>query len=105
MLTLPSEKIRVWYSDEHGWIADVVQALSHSMLRGVAAHVLTVQQKRLRSLLPGDRRDECLRTIARLQREGVRQRVLASRDGIVAFASTEAIGDKSFHFFGGASNG
>lgn len=105
MLAMPSEKIRVWYSEEHGWLADVVQALPETMLRGVVTRVLTTQQHRLRSLFPGDRRDECVRTIERLKREGVRQRVLASRDGIMAFASTAAIGDKSFHFFGGDSNG
>lgn len=53
-----------WGGETHGWLLDIEGVAPDPIqLERATMHALKVQQDRLGCLGPGDRRDECVRTI------------------------------------------
>jgi hypothetical protein len=75
------DKPRMWWAgDKQGWVVDVVDVLSDSELKRCVEFTLKVQNDRYQCLLPGDRKDECLRTIAALAQNKVTQNIVGKGD-------------------------
>lgn len=78
------QKPRMWWAgDEHGWIIDVTDVLNDSEMKRCIDFTLKVQQDRYKMLLPGDRKDECLRTIAALAEGKVKQNIVGTGDHMI----------------------
>jgi len=78
------EPPRMWWGgDDTGWVIDVQDLLSRAMVDRCIAFTLTTQKQRLQALPLGTKRDECLRTIAALERKQVRQNIVGTGDHVL----------------------
>lgn len=81
MLSSANSPLRMWWAgDEIGWVIDTTFGLSKQMMAKCEEFQLGVQKDRLHSLLPGERRDECLRTIKALENHRIRQNIVGVGD-------------------------
>lgn len=77
-------KPRMWWAgDEKGWVVDVVHILSDSELKRCVEFTLKVQKDRYKTLFPGDRKDECLKTIVALAEGKVSQNAIGLGDHLI----------------------
>lgn len=75
------QKPRMWWAgDEFGWVVDVEQPLTVSELQRSIEFTIKVQTDRYSCLLPGERKDECLRTIQALAQNKVSQNIIGLGD-------------------------
>lgn len=74
---------RMWWAGDKGWMIDTEFALSPSAVRGLTAYTLRVQKQRLTGLLPGEKRDECERTIAALEAGDVHQNLVGTGEKVL----------------------
>jgi len=84
------QDFRVHWDAEHGWLIDVrVTGISLTAMQidHIRQWAHARQTDRWRSLPPGDRKDECRRTIDDLEHGRIRQ-VITNPEGVI-FASTE----------------
>lgn len=93
--------LRTWWAgDRNGWMVEADIPLSRSMIAQVAAYTLRVQKQRLAGLPPGDRRNECERTIDALETGRVYQNFTGVGEKVLfdAYKSSKVtldMGDKS----------
>ena len=80
-----------WLGGEVGWVVDTLVALTDVQLKRVAVWIVRQQKDRWLGLPPGERKEECLKTIEAALEGRVRCRIVEERvgAGTVAFASTE----------------
>lgn len=72
-----------WAGDEKGWIVDVEQPLSLKQMQICISVTENVQKQRFLSLNPGDRKDECARTIQALKMNKVSQNIIGVGDKVL----------------------
>lgn len=101
MITRASDVRLRWVGD--GWWLDVPTALSADQIRRIAAWALPRQVDRWRSLPPGEKKDECRRTIDALKSGLIQQRIV-NMDGTV-FTSTERVRPERTIFVVGGDHG
>lgn len=93
-----------WLGDAEGWVVFAPVALTVGQLRRVATLVEPMQVDRYRSLPPGERKDECKRSIEALRAGRVRC-IAQNREGVV-FTSTERTQpERAIFIMGGLNNG
>lgn len=89
-------KPRMWWAgDEQGWIVDTETALTNAEILRTIEYTRRVQEDRLHGLLPGPKRDECLRTISALANGKVMQNIIGTGDKVL-FDAYKSEGKKVF---------
>lgn len=87
-------KPRMWWNGS-GWVLDTETGLTLGEERRAIAFTLKVQVDRLLCLPPGDKRDECERTIAALRCGRVTQNIIGVGDKVL-FDAYKSAGNKVF---------
>lgn len=84
-----------WAGDEHGWVIEHDLPLSPREIQFAKEFTLKVQRDRLKTLPPGDRKEECARTIAALVMDRVTQNICKTGD-IVLYDAWKSEGKRIF---------
>lgn len=88
-----------WEGDATGWVLDSAKGLTPWELDRAIKHTIGVQADRLVSLPPGDRKDECERTIAALRARRVSVNIAGAGERVL-FDAYQSEGRKVFDFGG-----
>lgn len=79
-------KPRMWWAgDDKGWMVESVPPLTPSEIKRSIDYTLKVQLDRYLTLKPGDRKDECKRTILALKEGRVTQNLTQKSGDIVLY--------------------
>ena len=93
-------KPRMWWAgDEKGWMIDSENGLTPAEISRASEYTLKVQCDRFLALMPGERKDECARTIQALRAGRVTQNIVGVGDHVL-FDSYKSNGRKMFDFAG-----
>jgi hypothetical protein len=72
-----------WAGDQIGWVIETRHGLTPSELERSIEFTLKVQKDRYSTLLPGERKDECMRTIVALAEKRVQQNIVGMGDHVI----------------------
>lgn len=79
-------KPRMWWAgDDNGWMVESITPLTPKEIHRSIEYTLKVQLDRYLTLKPGDRKDECLRTIEALRTGRVTQNLTQKSGDIVLY--------------------
>lgn len=75
MIVKPPKNLRLWWSEEKGWIVDVPFGISDPMLKSICDYALKTQIQRYTYTPEGEKRQLILKGIEALKQYKITQRI------------------------------